>query len=208
MHLWIDILQKVSSSGIDINSITFTKPTAITILEFIAAIITIQLTILNSDTSQKLLAYTDSSSAPGWLWKPTNPYAHPSPTQTDAEEFQIHKTSARIISWLHSLPPSLTKKQEFPRTHPEANWVFWQMATIPAELSSPPCRMFARSFGRISAPTQPYIPIWKLPSSSHDNWCDMWTRTGQRNNRNPSLHQYSAQYSGTYLPRRTKPLVN
>ena len=41
----------------------------INLLEFIAAAITIYLTIVAAMISQKLLPYTDSSSAFGWLYK-------------------------------------------------------------------------------------------------------------------------------------------
>ena len=113
IHLWITLLQSVSTKGIDINNITFTQPTGTTIsdacehgmggfnskglawryklppaligkfsinlLEFIASVITIHLTIIEADSPQKLLALTDSSSALGWLYKAnfiTNQPAH------------------------------------------------------------------------------------------------------------------------------------
>ena len=103
IHLWITILQQVSTKGIDINNITFTEPTNTTIsdacecgiggfnltelawrytlpaefigcfsiklLEFIVAAIIIYLTIVDATTPHKLLAYIDSSSALGWLYK-------------------------------------------------------------------------------------------------------------------------------------------
>ena len=103
MHLWIEILQRVSKQGININNITFTKPTIVTssdackhglggynteglawryklpselpnklliiLLEFNAAAITIYLTISKSGTTHIILAFTDNSSAVGWLYK-------------------------------------------------------------------------------------------------------------------------------------------
>ena len=103
LELWQKLLQNVSTSGININNITFTKPThttfsdacehgmggfctngvawryelpteqvgkfSINLLEFLAAAITISLTTREAATNTKILAYTDSSSALGWLHK-------------------------------------------------------------------------------------------------------------------------------------------
>ena len=100
---WITMLNHASHQGVDINNITFTKPTlvvisdacehglggydmnglawrymlppdligafSINLLEFIASAITIHLSLAASSSPQKILAYTDSSSALGWLYK-------------------------------------------------------------------------------------------------------------------------------------------
>ena len=42
---------------------------SINLLEFIAAVITIELTLRNSNVAQRILSFTDSSSALGWLHK-------------------------------------------------------------------------------------------------------------------------------------------
>ena len=42
---------------------------SINLLEFIVASITISLIMRNTKASTKILAYTNSSSAPGWLYK-------------------------------------------------------------------------------------------------------------------------------------------
>ena len=102
LHLWLTILESVSTKGIDINNITFTSPTittysdacehglggyntegmawrynlpqamigilSINLLEFLAAAITISLTLSQANNPHKVLAFTDSSSALGWLY--------------------------------------------------------------------------------------------------------------------------------------------
>jgi len=50
---------------------------SINLLEFIAAAITIYLTIQTEDGPQKLLSFTDSSSALGWLYKASFNTSHP-----------------------------------------------------------------------------------------------------------------------------------
>ena len=101
LKLWIKILQQVSTLGISLNMVNFTKPTNITIsdacetgmggysdcglawrfmiplelqgiftinlLEFISAIITIYTVIQKHGPNRKILAFTDSSSALGWM---------------------------------------------------------------------------------------------------------------------------------------------
>ena len=103
MHLWIEILHVVSKQGININNVTFTKPTIVTfsdackhrlggynteglawqyklpselqnklsinLIKFIAAAITIYLTISKSGIIHKVLAFTDNSSAVECLYK-------------------------------------------------------------------------------------------------------------------------------------------
>ena len=48
---------------------TLTGKCSINLLAFITSIITTQLTIISSNIPQKLFSYTNSSSAPGWLYK-------------------------------------------------------------------------------------------------------------------------------------------
>ena len=101
LHLWLKILDTVSTHGVDINNITFTDPTmttysnarkqgmrdyntdglawrynlppdslgkfSINLLEFIASVFKIHLTITTANIPQKILAFTDISSALGWL---------------------------------------------------------------------------------------------------------------------------------------------
>ena len=147
-----------------------TRKFSINLLKFIAVVITIHLTIQEADWLQKQLAFTDSSSALGWLYTSnfmTNQSAHDEvgrwlvtslitndsalysqrirgvhsiianilshdwhipeshiilmfnfllPEQTPPN-LKISSLSSGIISWLHSLPPSLTKTQELPQ-HP------------------------------------------------------------------------------------------
>ncbi|MCH2242754.1 MAG: hypothetical protein MK041_12705 [Aquabacterium sp.] len=111
LNLWIKILQQVSTFGISLNMVNFTKPTNITmsdacetgmggysdcglawryktppelqgiftinLLEFIAAIITIYMVIHKHGSNRKILAFTDSSSALGWMYHSTfNPTTH------------------------------------------------------------------------------------------------------------------------------------
>ena len=143
---------------------------SINLLEFIASAITIYLTIKNTTSPQKLLAFTDSSSALGWLYKASFTYNQPAhdevarwlakilidndsalysqhirgihniiadmlsrdchipathlvhmfqlllPQQTP-KNFRISTLPPEIISWLHSLSPSLTKTPASP-LHP------------------------------------------------------------------------------------------
>jgi len=143
---------------------------SINLLEFIASAITIYLTIKNTTSPQKLLAFTDSSSALGWLYKASFTYNQPAhdevarwlakilidndsalysqhirgihniiadmlsrdchiPTthlvymfklllpQQTPKNFRISTLPPEIISWLHSLSPSLTKTPASP-LHP------------------------------------------------------------------------------------------
>ena len=121
IKLWIKILHKVSSKGVDINNITFTYPThtcysdacehgmggyncnglawryklptalvgkfSINLLEFIASAITIHLTIRSARGSTKILAFTDNSSALGWLYKASFAKCQP-----------VHDTVARWLA--------------------------------------------------------------------------------------------------------------
>ena len=59
----------------------------INLLEFIAAAITIYLTIKTEDGPQKLLSFTDSSSALGWIYKASFNTSHP-----------VHDTVARWLA--------------------------------------------------------------------------------------------------------------
>ena len=143
---------------------------SINLLKFIASAITIYLTIKSTTSPQKLLAFTDSSSALGWLYKASFTYNQPAhdevarwlaktlidndsalysqhirgihniiadmlsrdchipathlvhmfqlllPQQTP-KNFRISTIPPEIISWLHSLSPSLTKTPASP-LHP------------------------------------------------------------------------------------------
>ena len=60
---------------------------SINLLEFIAAVITIELTLNHGKNNQKILAFTDSSSALGWLFKASFPTSMPH-----------HDTTARYLA--------------------------------------------------------------------------------------------------------------
>ena len=121
IHLWINILNKVSTIGVDINNITFTSPStttysdacetglggfnskglawrfelpshlwgllSINLLEFIGAVITIESTLRNYKIAQRILSFTDSSSALGWLHKASFSRSQP-----------VHDTVARYLA--------------------------------------------------------------------------------------------------------------
>ena len=112
LELWIIFLENASQKGININNITYTRPTdigttdacetgmggyledgrawrwkiptnlqgifTINLLEFLAAVVNIWIVIRSPTKERKILSFTDSSSALGWLHHSTfNPITHP-----------------------------------------------------------------------------------------------------------------------------------
>ena len=185
IHLWISLLQKVSTDGIDINNITFTDPTdttisdacehgmggynteglawryelpsaligkfSINLLEFIASVITIYLTIKDADHPKKILAFTDSSSALGWLYKAnflTNQPAHDAVARWLAKTLIDHDAAlySQHIRGIHNIIADvLSRDCHIPDTHlihifnlllPEQTPPNLKISTLPQEIIS------------------------------------------------------------------------
>ena len=71
----------------------------INLLEYVAAVITIDLTIRDADSPQKLLAYTDSSSALGWLHSTSFSESRPAHEEVSR---RLARTTMRNDSALYS----------------------------------------------------------------------------------------------------------
>ena len=198
IELWIRLLSKVSTKGVDINNITLSRATdttfsdacetgigcfstdgmawryalpkemraifSINVLEFLAATITIYMVLQDKGSNRKILAFTDNSSALGWMYKasfhsdqethddiarfladvcikhdsslysqhiklihnmladslscdthiPDNQLTFMLKTlfpEQAAKNFKLRTLPPKLVSWLHSLKPSLIRKQ-------------------------------------------------------------------------------------------------
>ena len=96
---------------------------SINLLEFIASVITIYLTIKDSDHPKKILAFTDSSSALGWLYKAnfhTNQPAHDAVARWLAKTLIDHDAAlySQHIRGIHNIIADvLSRDCHIPDTH-------------------------------------------------------------------------------------------